>query len=186
MNRQYQVELFRSIVDYMIKEVPGITIATDIICGFSGETDEDHQETVKLLKEYQFPIVNISQYYPRKGTPGASMKRVDRSIVKSRSTEISNIFKEYMPYKNLLHTYQKVYISNETDGKHLVAHTKSYIKVLIPMIDINIGKWIDVYITDTARFHIVGEIVNKKSKKMNYIILVIIILIILYIIQKLN
>ncbi|KAI3762541.1 hypothetical protein L1987_52972 [Smallanthus sonchifolius] len=43
-------------------------IATDIICGFPGETDEDFAETVNLIKEYKFSQVHISQFYPRPGT----------------------------------------------------------------------------------------------------------------------
>jgi threonylcarbamoyladenosine tRNA methylthiotransferase CDKAL1 len=41
--------------------VPGITIATDVICGFPGETEEDHQETIQLVKDYQFPSLFINQ-----------------------------------------------------------------------------------------------------------------------------
>lgn len=166
MNRQYKIELFRDLVDYMISQVRGITIATDIICGFSGETDEDHKESVRLLKEYEFPIVNISQYYPRKGTPGALMKRVDRKIVKERSREISSLFNEYLPYKGLLHKYLDVFVSNEIDGKHNVCHTKSYIKVLIDIDEENkVGSWVTVYVTETSRFHVVGKKVNKADTK---------------------
>lgn len=166
MNRQYKIELFRDLVDYMISQVRGVTIATDIICGFSGETEEDHKESVNLLKEYEFPIVNISQYYPRKGTPGALMKRVDRKIVKERSREISALFNKYEPYKGLLHKYINVFISNEIDGKHNVCHTKSYIKVLVDMNEENkVGSWIKVYVTETSRFHVVGKKVDKADTK---------------------
>jgi len=56
-------------------KVPGMTIATDIICGFPTETEEDFEETLELIREFKFPIVNISQFYPRPGTPAARMKR---------------------------------------------------------------------------------------------------------------
>lgn len=61
--------------------VPGITIATDIICGFPGETDEDFQETMKLVEEYRFPSLFINQFYPRPGTPAAKMPQVPAQIV---------------------------------------------------------------------------------------------------------
>ena len=56
--------------------VPGITIATDVICGFPTETWEDFQETVALVERYKFPSLFINQFYPRPGTPAARMKRL--------------------------------------------------------------------------------------------------------------
>jgi threonylcarbamoyladenosine tRNA methylthiotransferase CDKAL1 len=61
--------------------VKGITIATDIICGFPTETDADFEETVNLVKKYKFPSLFINQFYPRPGTPAAKMKRLPNSEV---------------------------------------------------------------------------------------------------------
>ncbi|KAK8677494.1 hypothetical protein V6N13_143028 [Hibiscus sabdariffa] len=52
---------------YLDELIPGMQIATDIICRFPGETDEDFAQTVNLIKEYKFPQVHISQFYPRPG-----------------------------------------------------------------------------------------------------------------------
>lgn len=59
----------------------GISIATDIICGFPTETEDDFEQTLHLIDELRIPIVNISQFYPRPGTPAAKMKRVPTQIV---------------------------------------------------------------------------------------------------------
>lgn len=56
--------------------VPGITIATDIICGFPSETDADFEETMTLCSKYKFPSLFINQFFPRPGTPAAKMPRV--------------------------------------------------------------------------------------------------------------
>lgn len=61
---------------HFVFRVPGITIATDIICGFPTETWEDFQETVALVERYKFPSLFINQFYPRPGTPAARMKRL--------------------------------------------------------------------------------------------------------------
>jgi radical SAM superfamily enzyme YgiQ (UPF0313 family) len=61
MNREYTVGEFQQVADYLLEHVPGMTIATDIICGFPGETEEDFQETLSLLEKYRLAIVNISQ-----------------------------------------------------------------------------------------------------------------------------
>ncbi|KPP76806.1 hypothetical protein Z043_103819 [Scleropages formosus] len=68
-----------------IARVPGITIATDIICGFPGETDADFQETLNLVKEYRFPSLFINQFYPRPGTPAARMEQVPAQVVRPQS-----------------------------------------------------------------------------------------------------
>lgn len=60
MNREYYVKDFEQVCDYLIKNVPGITIATDIICGFPGETEEQFNDSLKLIEKYKFPVVNIS------------------------------------------------------------------------------------------------------------------------------
>lgn len=61
--------------------VPGVTIATDIICGFPGETEEDFQQTIDLVKLYRFPSLFINQFYPRPGTPAAKMDQVPAHVV---------------------------------------------------------------------------------------------------------
>lgn len=66
----------------LFSRVPGITLATDIICGFPGETDQDFQETVKLVEEYKFPSLFINQFYPRPGTPAAKMAQVPAQVVR--------------------------------------------------------------------------------------------------------
>lgn len=61
--------------------VPGVTIATDVICGFPGETEEDFQATMDLVKRYRFPSLFINQFYPRPGTPAAKMEQVPAHVV---------------------------------------------------------------------------------------------------------
>lgn len=61
--------------------VPGVTIATDIICGFPGETEEDFLQTMDLVKRYRFPSLFINQFYPRPGTPAAKMEQVPAHVV---------------------------------------------------------------------------------------------------------
>ncbi|XP_070603484.1 threonylcarbamoyladenosine tRNA methylthiotransferase isoform X3 [Erythrolamprus reginae] len=98
MKREYCVADFKHVVDFLKTRVPGITIATDIICGFPGETDEDFQETMKLVEEYKFPSLFINQFYPRPGTPAAKMPQVPAQIKKQRTKELSKLFHSYNPY----------------------------------------------------------------------------------------
>ncbi|KAI4321204.1 hypothetical protein MLD38_034614 [Melastoma candidum] len=57
-------------------------IATDIICGFPGETDEDFSLIISLIEKYKFAQAHISQFYPRPGAPAARMKKIPSATVK--------------------------------------------------------------------------------------------------------
>lgn len=59
---------------------PELELATDIICGFPGETDEDFQKTMQLVNKYKFPHCHISQFYSRPGTLAAKMKKVPTKV----------------------------------------------------------------------------------------------------------
>ena len=95
MNREYTCEEFSEVCDFLKKYVPNMIIATDIICGFPHETVEEHKETCTLINKYKFPVLNISQFYPRPGTVAAKWKQVPSREKKDRSTEVTNIFNKY-------------------------------------------------------------------------------------------
>merc|ERR1711921_48534 len=110
----------------------GITIITDIICGFPTETDDDFQDTMSLCEKYEFPSLFINQFFPRPGTPAAKMRRVPTDEVKDRTKKVSAIFQSYFPYTHKLGQVQTVLITEEAKDKvHFVGHNKSYDQVLV-------------------------------------------------------
>lgn len=98
MKREYNRDEFEQIVDFLRKTVPGCTIATDIICGFPTETAEDFDLTMTLCEKYKFPSLFINQFFPRPGTPAASMKRIPPNLVKTRTKKLTDLFYTYEPY----------------------------------------------------------------------------------------
>ena len=76
MRREYTAGEFCRVADTLLAAVPGLQLATDIICGFPGETDADHAATLALVARYRFAVCHISQFYSRPGTPAARMKKV--------------------------------------------------------------------------------------------------------------
>jgi len=93
MTRDHTLEEFWEVVEVFREHYPEMMIITDIITGFPGETDEDHQETVKLLNQLSPDLVNVTRFSPRKGTPACRYKRVDGRIIKKRSRELTNLRK---------------------------------------------------------------------------------------------
>ena len=86
MERPYTIKEFKKIIKKLRKETPEITISTDIICGFPSETEEQFNDSVKLIKEIKPDVLNISRFWPRPGTKAALMKnQVHGRITKKRS-----------------------------------------------------------------------------------------------------
>ncbi|KAL5558273.1 hypothetical protein UlMin_034484 [Ulmus minor] len=169
MNREYTVSEFRTVVDTLTELVPGMQIATDIICGFPGETDEDFAQTVGLIKEYKLPQVHISQFYPRPGTPAARMKKVSSTIVKKRSRELTSVFEALTPYNGMEGRVERIWITEfATDGVHLVGHTKGYVQVLVVAPESMLGTSAIVRITSVGRWSVFGEVIEticEENKK---------------------
>ena len=170
MLREYTIEEFNYLCDKFLDGVPNITIATDIICGFPTEKRENFQETLNLVEKYKFPVINISQFYPRPGTVAAKWKKIDTKEVHYRSKALDELFNSYSNYKHLLNTEQRVWVhdtNEEAKNKKenmMVAHNKSYVKVLIPKDEELFGKELLVKIKEVSKWHCVGEIIDKNPK----------------------
>ncbi|KAK9073210.1 hypothetical protein SSX86_007534 [Deinandra increscens subsp. villosa] len=161
MNREYTIGEFRKVVDTLTELVPGMQIATDIICGFPGETDEDFAETVNLIKEYKFSQVHISQFYPRPGTPAARMKKVASNVVKNRSRELTSVFESFTPYSGMEGKTERIWITDiATDQIHLVGHTKGYVQVLVAGPKSLLGSSAIIKITSVGRWSVFGDIIE--------------------------
>ncbi|CAL2236099.1 unnamed protein product [Prunus armeniaca] len=161
MNREYTVSEFKTVVDILTELVPGMQIATDIICGFPGETDEDFTQTLSLIKLYKFPQVHISQFYPRPGTPAARMKKVPSTVVKRRSRDLTSVFEAFTPYVGMEGRVERIWITEvATDGIHLVGHTKGYVQVLVAAPESMLGTSAIVKITYVGRWSVFGEVIE--------------------------
>ncbi|OTF83242.1 threonylcarbamoyladenosine tRNA methylthiotransferase-like protein [Euroglyphus maynei] len=158
MKREYCIEDFCTIVDFLKQRVNGITIATDIICGFPTETEENFNETVSLVNKYRFPVLFINQFFPRPGTPAAKMKRVPTQEVKRRSRIISQLFNSYHPYNDRIgHKYRVLVTEISTDKQYFVGHNKFYEQILIAKNQCQLGDWIDVEIEAVGKYHMMAK-----------------------------
>ncbi|EDQ86849.1 uncharacterized protein MONBRDRAFT_10557 [Monosiga brevicollis MX1] len=156
MQREYTREDFCFVADTLLEQVPALTIATDIICGFPGETDADFEDTFEIVRRYHFPSLFTNQFFPRPGTPAAAMERVDPRLVKQRTKELSDYFRGYRVYDDQLDSYQRVLVTDTaTDNVHFVAHNRSFDQVLVPANPDFMGKLIVVKITNVNKFFIV-------------------------------
>lgn len=167
MKREYDSDDFSRVVNILKQKVSGgLTVATDIICGFPTETDEDFQETMAICKKYKFPSLFINQFYPRPGTPAAKMKRVaTNKEVKRRTKALTDFFYSYEPYKhNVGNVYEDVLVTDIShDQEYYVGHNEYYEQILLPKDDNIMGKLVNVKIIKATKFSMVGEVTDKDS-----------------------
>jgi len=84
MNRRYTADHYRSLIDKLKAAVPDISITSDIIVGFPGETEEDFEATLDMLRYVQYDMIYSFIYSPRIGTPAAEMEQVPHDVSTAR------------------------------------------------------------------------------------------------------
>jgi MiaB-like tRNA modifying enzyme len=100
MKRGYTATDFENIIRSFRQAVPDVTLSTDIIVGFPGESESDFEKTLELLKRIGPDIVNISKFGSRPKTEAAKMKQLDNKIVKERSTKLAEMTRNICLEKN--------------------------------------------------------------------------------------
>lgn len=102
MHRCYTVQQFKQIVNAFRTAFPEVTLATDVICGFPGETREAFENTLKLIREVKPDIVNVSKFFPRPKTAAALMQHefVELPEIKLRSTAAAQLAKQIAVERN--------------------------------------------------------------------------------------
>merc|ERR1712012_1347842 len=166
MKREYTQDDFCRVVNVLRQRVPGITIATDIICGFPTETEDDFDDTMRICKKYKFPVLYINQFYPRPGTPAAKMKRVaSTQEVKQRTKKLTEFFHSYEPYKKRIgQIYQVLVTEVAHDRKHYVGHNEFYEQILVPKDESLMGKLVNVEIVESSKFSMVGKLIIDEDE----------------------
>jgi MiaB/RimO family radical SAM methylthiotransferase len=91
MKRKYSVKEFREEVRWLRKRIEGLTLATDVIAGFPGESEKDFLETMAVLKEVEPDVVNISRFGKRPGTLAEKMVDLPLETKKERSQALTRL-----------------------------------------------------------------------------------------------
>jgi threonylcarbamoyladenosine tRNA methylthiotransferase MtaB len=129
MNRRYDRDYFLEMVDKIKSLRPGISLSTDVIVGFPGETEEDFNDTLDLCKKIGFSKIHVFPYSDRNGTVASRMKnKIPGNIKKERVhklIELSNeLEKEY--FEKCIGSDVEVLIEEEKDG-YYYGFTSNYI-----------------------------------------------------------
>jgi threonylcarbamoyladenosine tRNA methylthiotransferase CDKAL1 len=94
MNRRYSVQDFKNLVKIVKAEIPEIGISTDIICGFPGETVEQFEDSLELVRWLRPDVLNISRFWERPGTKASTLPgKLHGRETKQRSRELTELWK---------------------------------------------------------------------------------------------
>lgn len=161
MNRKYTKESYLELVDKIRKAVPDISLTTDIIVGFPGETEEDFEETIDVVRKVGYDSAFTFIYSKRTGTPAATMEgqvpekaameRFDRLLKEIQASSANSADKN-------VHTVQKVLVEeiNAQDPKLLTGRLGNNLLVHFEGDTSLIGKIVDVYLNESKGFYYMG------------------------------
>lgn len=162
MNRHYTKEQYLALVDKIRKAVPGISLTTDIIVGFPGETEEDFQETLDLVRKVQYDSAFTFIYSRRTGTPAAAMEdQVPEEVVKDRFQRLLKEVQDIAAKTCSVHegTTKEVLVESlsEHDPSMVTGRLSNNLLVHFPGNPDLIGKLIPVHLTECRGFYYLGE-----------------------------
>lgn len=155
-------EEYRSLIRKLKDNFSDLTIATDIIVGFPGETEDDHWKTLNLIRETSPDIVNISRFWPRPKTPAAKMKQLPIETIQLRSRIVSDIFNNVALLQNERWMDWEGEILIDEKGKsenQWVGRNYAY-KLVIVEGDYKLGEVLKVKIFKTTIYDLRGKVVS--------------------------
>jgi tRNA-2-methylthio-N6-dimethylallyladenosine synthase len=171
MNRKYNVDKYREITDTIKRLIPEATLFTDIIVGFTGETDEQFENTRKIMDEFKYNMAYIAQYSVR---PGSTSSRWEDDIpVHKKKQRFHTLTEDLMRVSHVNNkkmvgkTYRVLVRGKERNQKYLAGLTEGKINVRIPSNNSQlIGKIIDIKITAATEFSVAGELIEKPQLQL--------------------
>ncbi|SDC88989.1 tRNA-2-methylthio-N6-dimethylallyladenosine synthase [Paenibacillus sp. UNCCL117] len=168
MSRKYTRELYLELVGKIKAAMPDVVLTTDIIVGFPGETDEQFEETLALVREVGYDSAYTFIYSPREGTPAADMKDdIPSEVKKQRLYRLNDTLGEYSKAANeRLHGQTlEVLVEGESKNNDKVLAGRSRTNKLVHFEGPKelIGQFVQVRITETPTFYIKGEWVQEAA-----------------------
>ena len=165
MNRRYDKEKYLELVDKIRNAVPDISLTTDIIVGFPGETEEDFQDTLDVVEKCDFDSAFTFIYSKRSGTPAAKMEnQVPEDVVKDRFDRLLALVQEKgrKASSRFEGTVQEILVEEESREKGIFTGRTEYnLLVHFPGCQDLIGKYVKVKLDTCKGFYYFGHIVEE-------------------------
>ncbi len=162
MNRRYTKEQYLALVEKLRNAIPDISLTTDIIVGFPGETEEDFRETLDVVRKVRYDSAFTFIYSKRTGTPAAVMEnQVPEDVVKERFDRLLQKVQEISKRTSSRFEGQTMPVLveqvNEQDSRLLTGRLSNNLLVHFPGTENLIGKIIDVKLEESKGFYYMGS-----------------------------
>ena len=166
MNRKYTKEQYLNLAEKMKKMIPGIVFSTDIIVGFPGETEEDFEDTLDVVRKVQFEQVFMFIYSRRVGTPGDKMEnQVSEEIKHARFDRLKELVESQVAENNQKYvgTMQKVLVEgvSKTNSEILTGRTDTNKVVNFVGSEELIGNIVELKIVSEHMWYLKGENIDE-------------------------
>ncbi len=166
MNRKYTSKSYMKLVEKIREVCPSVTISTDIIVGFPGETEEDFQKTLDLIENVEYDSAFTFMYSPRKGTPAAKYhEQIDEEVQHERFQRLVDLVNNISEKKNSKYVgmVEKVLVEGRSKNNptKLEGRTDGFKLVHFEGTDDIIGQIVSVKIVGSNTFSLEGELFDK-------------------------
>ena len=162
MNRKHTSDRYREIISDMRKARPDLVFSSDFIVGFPGETDQDHEDTMRLIRDVVLASAYSFKYSARPGTPAANMSNLVRpDVVSARLAELQDLVTEQYFDFNKSSVGKTMRVLFERTGKkegQLQGRTPFYQAINVPANERLLGEFVDVKVTAATANALVGEV----------------------------
>ena len=168
MSRKYSRETYLELATKIKQKIPGVTLSTDIIVGFPGETDEQFEDTLSLVREVGYDFAYTFIYSPRAGTPAADMEdNVPMQVKKERLQRLNLLIKELALESNQQLRGQTVELLIEGESKNnpdmLSGRTRTNKLVHVEGPASLIGQFVHVEITEVQTWYLRARLVQPAE-----------------------
>jgi len=158
MRRRYTVDDFRSLVAKFRRAIPDLSLSTDIICGFPGETEEQFRASMRLVEEVRPDVLNISRFWPRPGTEAAEMEdQLHGRETKRRSRMLTGLWRRLSLERSLRWVgWSGEALIDELRGGSLIGRNYAY-KPIVFSAAARLGDSVEVEITEARVGYLLGR-----------------------------
>lgn len=168
MNRRYTRDHYLSLIERLKVRVPNLAVTTDIIVGFPGETEEDFEQTLSLVRQVEFDAAYTFAYSKRTGTKAAEMDgQLDKLTVSERLARLNALVKQTMQAQNGLYLGQTVEVLVEAPGKRgrkeISGRTRTAKTVNFEGIMDNLGQYVMVKIDKVMTHTLRGVRIEERQ-----------------------
>jgi tRNA-2-methylthio-N6-dimethylallyladenosine synthase len=165
MRRTYTHEIYRDRIALIRDTIPGVTLATDIIVGFPGETDEQFDNTLQLLNDIEFDKVHVAMYSPRPGTLSARWEDdIPHDVKHARHQQIERIQERVSAAKlrALVGETREILVDGFAKGRWR-GRTRGNQLVFFDAPGDWLGQFVDVRVTSSMTWYLLGEPVSVRA-----------------------